>query len=66
MKACQRVFVWEDGLEPDDDPQWIEKERKRIQLEELVDYINQNPRDIFNEGNLRDVVDFVSTTPSHS
>eukprot|EP00300_Choanocystis_sp_HF-7_P030387 c39212_g1_i1.p1 GENE.c39212_g1_i1~~c39212_g1_i1.p1 ORF type:complete len:534 (+),score=131.11 c39212_g1_i1:59-1660(+) len=61
MKACHRRFVWEDGLEPQDDPQWEAKEQKRIQLVELVDYINQNPKNVFSEGNLQNVIDFVST-----
>lgn len=61
MKACQRMFVWQDGVEPGDDPQWPQKELKRQQLVSLVDYINASPKGTFDEENMPIVVEFVAT-----
>jgi len=60
LKACQRMFVWQDGVEPQDDSQWEMKELKRKQLVELVDFINQNSKLVFVEDYFADIVEFAS------
>eukprot|EP00301_Raphidiophrys_heterophryoidea_P013135 c20485_g1_i1.p1 GENE.c20485_g1_i1~~c20485_g1_i1.p1 ORF type:complete len:569 (-),score=108.00 c20485_g1_i1:413-2119(-) len=60
LRACQRMFVWHDGVEPQDDPQWEVKELKRKQLVELVDFINQNSKLVFVEDYFDDIVAFAS------
>lgn len=55
LHACRHIYIWQDGVEPEQDPEWGQKELKRKQLIELVDYINQN-----HEGNLKDVMEFVT------
>lgn len=59
LKACERMFLWQDLGNGDDDPEWAEKEMKREQLVELIDYINSNSK-VFSEDNMAVVMEFVS------
>ncbi len=49
----------QQDIDEADDPEVDEKEMKRKQLVELLDYINSNQK-VFDEENLEVVVDFVS------
>eukprot|EP00301_Raphidiophrys_heterophryoidea_P014063 c2173_g1_i1.p1 GENE.c2173_g1_i1~~c2173_g1_i1.p1 ORF type:complete len:388 (-),score=127.27 c2173_g1_i1:645-1808(-) len=60
LKACQRMYVWRDGVEPSEDTQWDAKETKRKQLIDLVDFINQNSKIAFVEDYFGDIVEFAA------
>jgi hypothetical protein len=59
LKACEHMFVWHEGVEPDDDPQWKRKEIKRQHLVDLIEFISENPK-IFTEAVMPNIMEFVS------
>lgn len=59
LKACERMYFWQEGAEGDEDSHSAEKELKRKQLIELLDFINQN-QSVFSEQNMPLIMEFVS------